>query len=382
MRYSQDLGPPREKIEELALEENVELPIKEAEDEHADESFEESILPGVSRTFALTIPQLPEDLRRVVRNYYLLCRIADTVEDEPSLSGTDKRRFHAELDAVLQDGISAEHFAGELYPLLSEETLPAERILIRETERVIRVHRSFSPEQRRAVADGLHVMNVGMNRFHCNRGVTGLSSLRELESYCYHVAGIVGEVLTELFCEHSAAIRERREELAELAVSFGQALQMTNILKDIWDDLAQGVCWLPRDLFAAHGIDLSELDRDASKPGFKRALGELIAVAHGHLRHALAYVQTIPKQEIGIRRFCFWAVGLAILTLRKIDRNRGFRSTAEAKIRRRTVRSMIAMTKLTRESRSCERWLFRLAGLGVPLADVAPSRASDLRIPE
>jgi farnesyl-diphosphate farnesyltransferase len=44
--------------------------------------LQDQLLPGVSRTFALTIPQLPDALRPVVTNAYLLCRTADTIEDE------------------------------------------------------------------------------------------------------------------------------------------------------------------------------------------------------------------------------------------------------------------------------------------------------------
>jgi len=56
----------------------------------ADEDYQNGILPHVSRTFALTIPQLPPALRTPVTNAYLLCRIADTIEDEiePSVAAT------------------------------------------------------------------------------------------------------------------------------------------------------------------------------------------------------------------------------------------------------------------------------------------------------
>ncbi|HTT38021.1 MAG TPA: squalene/phytoene synthase family protein, partial [Burkholderiales bacterium] len=43
-----------------------------------DDEFQARMLAGVSRTFALTIPQLPQELARVVTNAYLLCRIVDT----------------------------------------------------------------------------------------------------------------------------------------------------------------------------------------------------------------------------------------------------------------------------------------------------------------
>src|SRR5438552_2755950 len=76
----------------------------------------------------------------------------------------------------------------------------------------------------------------------------GLNDVDEMHEYCYFVAGVVGEMLTELFCAHSPKIDARRAELERLAVSFGQGLQMTNILKDIWDDLERGFCWLPKDV--------------------------------------------------------------------------------------------------------------------------------------
>ena len=55
----------------------------------SDEVYQDRILPYVSRTFALTIPQLPPALRTAVTNAYLLCRIADTIEDEPALSAAE-----------------------------------------------------------------------------------------------------------------------------------------------------------------------------------------------------------------------------------------------------------------------------------------------------
>src|ERR1700692_4577865 len=67
-----------------------------------DEAYQDHILPHVSRTFALTIPQLPAPLRTPVTNAYLLCRIADTIEDEPALSADETlvllRRFVAVLN--------------------------------------------------------------------------------------------------------------------------------------------------------------------------------------------------------------------------------------------------------------------------------------------
>ena len=58
-----------------------------------DLRYQDDILQGVSRTFALTIPQLPESLRQVVGNAYLLCRITDTIEDDSALTFTQTNVF-------------------------------------------------------------------------------------------------------------------------------------------------------------------------------------------------------------------------------------------------------------------------------------------------
>ena len=64
--------------------------------------FQEEILPYVSRTFALTIPRLPMPLRTAVTNAYLLCRIADTIEDEPALPAADTRVFLQRFTGVVR----------------------------------------------------------------------------------------------------------------------------------------------------------------------------------------------------------------------------------------------------------------------------------------
>ena len=79
-----------------------------------DLAYQEHILQGVSRTFALTIPQLPDPLREVVGNAYLLCRITDTIEDEPSLSAAEKQAFSARFVEVVAGRANAEPFSRDL----------------------------------------------------------------------------------------------------------------------------------------------------------------------------------------------------------------------------------------------------------------------------
>ena len=47
------------------------------------------------------------------------------------------------------------------------------------------------------------------------------------------------------------------------------------------------------------------------RPEFGEGLYRLIGISLAHLRNALSYTLLIPRQEIGIRKFCLWAIGLA-----------------------------------------------------------------------
>ena len=200
----------------------------------ADLAYQERMLQGVSRTFALTIPQLPEPLATAVGNAYLLCRIADVIEDEPVLSPGDKRFFSDLFASVLARKVPPGHFVARLHPRLSRQTSEEARELIEGTARVARVVHSFPPRRQRAVRRCVRIMSRGMTEFQEGRTLAGLTAMADLDRYCYHVAGVVGEMLTELFCDHVPELRERRGPLLKLAVSFGQGLQMTNILKDVW----------------------------------------------------------------------------------------------------------------------------------------------------
>jgi farnesyl-diphosphate farnesyltransferase len=331
-----------------------------------DEAYQKYILQGVSRTFALTIPQLPLPLAHVVSNAYLLCRIADTIEDEPTLEADKKRQFAQDFTRVVAAQAPASQFAAELHGRLSSSTLPAERDLVYNTARVIRITHRFNDTQRAALERCVRIMSAGMAEFQQNKTLAGLADLRQLDRYCYYVAGVVGEMLTELFCDYLEEMGEHRKQLHQLAVSFGQGLQMTNILKDIWEDWHRGACWLPRDIFQRAGFDLLDLSPNRYSEAFGIGLRELIGIARAHLLNALTYTLYFPRSEKGIRRFCLWAVGMAILTLRKISKHPDFTSGQQVKISRRAVKGTVLVTNLAVSNDFILRRIFELYTRGLP----------------
>lgn len=332
-----------------------------------DLEYQERLLPSVSRTFALTIPVLPERLAQVVANAYLVCRLADTIEDDVELDQGRKSEFHRRLVDIVRGKESAEVFTAELLPLLSSRTSADERELVAGTAAVIRIMAAFSAAERLALTRCVSAMCAGMPKFQRRKSLRGFKNLEEMDDYCYVVAGVVGEMLTELFCVHCSKLRPRRDEMMHLAVSFGQGLQMTNILKDIWDDREANTCWLPRSVFRGNDFDIERLDESHDSDSFRDGLQELIGIAHRHLRGALEYTSFIPPKESGMRKFCLRAIGLAILTLQKIHSHPGFTSSQRVKISRRSVRATILLTDLTLSSDRALRMLFSLAAKGLPL---------------
>jgi farnesyl-diphosphate farnesyltransferase len=191
-------------------------------------------------------------------------------------------------------------------------------------------------------------MSDGMSEFSNMDTSAGLPTLKDMDKYCYMVAGVVGEMLTDLFClQLPDELGPKREEMMKLAPSFGQALQMTNILKDVWVDKSRGACWLPRDVFASYGFDLAELENGQSPEEFQKGMLHLISIAYTHLTKAFEYTLMIPERESGMRKFCLWALLMSVLTIQKIRKNISDTESTNWKISRPSVKRVMVTTDLT-----------------------------------
>ncbi|MCC5809530.1 MAG: squalene/phytoene synthase family protein [Ectothiorhodospiraceae bacterium] len=330
----------------------------------AAEAEQNRILPGVSRTFALTIPQLPEQLRPAITNAYLWCRTADTVEDSTDLPPEAKRRHYQALLATLDGHVTPDTFARDL---LAETrlALSTERELVERTPEVLAVYLHLPPRQQASLRRCLGIMCEGMARFETLKRPDGLPDRSHFRDYCYVVAGVVGEMLTDLFCQADPAVERQREKLMPLALGFGQGLQMTNILKDVWEDRRRGVCWLPRDLLEEAGCRLDTADHWCDDPAFRQTLQTLVGVAFRHLMQARDYTLAIPVRHRGIRRFCGWAIGMALYTLRNIRSQPDFRTGRQVKISRQRLRAVIIGCNLAVGHNGLTRAVFSLAARGL-----------------
>jgi farnesyl-diphosphate farnesyltransferase len=226
----------------------------------------DDLLIKTSRTFALSIPMLPEPTRRHVGIAYLLFRVADTFEDAA-------RWPRAKRLAALDD-------LARLLTMPGDENLAATRWLadvpvshagylelLRETPAVMDAYWAV-PATARAVLrrDLLRTVSgmAGFVRRGDARGNLRLGSLRELRDYCYVVAGIVGEMLTELFLLDAEALAPFASRLRRRSRFFGEALQLVNILKDANSDATEGRVYLPDGVDRARVFLLARRDLDVA----------------------------------------------------------------------------------------------------------------------
>lgn len=309
------------------------------ENPHADLAYQKTILGSVSRTFALTIPLLPPAIEKVVGNTYLLCRIVDTIEDAADLSPSTKQTLSKLfLDAVLEKA-PVDSFVIPCLEALKNYSNQDELDLIIHTPTVLRILHTCSVNDQAAVSRCVSIMSNGMSHFHGKQNELGLKDLQEFEEYCYVVAGVVGELLTTIFSNHSPEFAKHIRNHEGLSIAFGQALQMTNILKDSPEDRARGVSWKPANI----------------------SQNELLCIAYQKLEDSLRYIQLIPKQDIGMRQFCFLAFGLAAMTLSKIANRKQFAHKDEVKLSRSTVMSFYSFTKFAAASDALMKAFFHLS---------------------
>lgn len=307
----------------------------------ADLAYQKAILGSVSRTFALTIPLLPPAIEKVIGNTYLLCRIVDTIEDASDLKPDVKQQLsRLFLDTILERS-DVQSFVEPCLTALNAYSNQDELDLIANTPTVLRILHTCSNQDRAAVAHCVSIMSEGMSRFHGKQNKAGLRDLAEFEEYCYVVAGVVGEFLTTIFSNHSTAFSKNIQGHETLALAFGQALQMTNILKDSPEDKARGVSWKPA------GIDQTAL----------------LQIAYQKLQESMQYILLIPKRDAEIRRFCFLAFGLAVMTLSKIANRKDFNHQDEVKLSRKTVMAFYAFTKMAVKSNALMKLFFYITSI-------------------
>ena len=110
---------------------------------------------------------------------------------------------------------------------------------------------------------------------------------------------------------------------ANPANDFALALQKANDLKDLFDDFSNGIRRWPSAVIEAHKLTyetlVNSIDEEERKKAY-RVLNYLVSDTIPVFDQALKFVELIPQQSVGLRRFCGTSLLTAAATIRSIDR--------------------------------------------------------------
>lgn len=188
------------------------------------------MLKQTSRTFYIPISRLKSGLKDAVASAYLCMRAIDEIEDHETLADEVK----AELLLGIHDAFSSDDVINESLKLLSPyaETLPEVTMRIHEwallcPPTVTNVVYNHTATMAKQMADWVH---EGWD----------IRTEEDLDNYTYSVAGMVGEMLSDIWFWHDGTKSDRIK-----AVAFGRGLQAVNILRNRTEDLERGVDFFP-----------------------------------------------------------------------------------------------------------------------------------------
>jgi phytoene synthase len=212
---------------DLALEGAPERPQEIKPLAEADSTLEnayracEVITAQHSRSFFFASRFLPDEKRRAIRALYAFCRVTDDVVDEP------KQDAAASLDAWRSKALGPEDQSSDLVSIAWRDTRDRFGIPDVYAEQLIEgVARDLTP--------------------------TRYQNFDALTRYCYGVASTVGLMSMHI-------IGFSNPEAVRYAVKMGVALQLTNILRDVGEDLELGRIYLPTDELAFFDITDEDL---------------------------------------------------------------------------------------------------------------------------
>jgi phytoene/squalene synthetase len=259
-------------------------------------AFYQGHLDRVSRSFAVCIRELHAPLREWTSLAYLLCRVLDTVEDsqwpEPTLQAEQYTTFEGFIREP-PHGAAVSAWA-QRFPAT---VAPGEYALLQDSEHLFAALHALPEAVQRAMQRTVLCMSAGMQHYTAQaqaaNGVLRLQDLREVNRYCYFVAGLVGHLLTQLFAI-AADLPALPQKLLRDALHFGLFLQKVNLMKDQRGDEAEGRFLVPDRLAVAASLQ-------------------------AHARGALAYVQALPQKAISYRIFCGWSLFLGAASLPAIE---------------------------------------------------------------
>jgi farnesyl-diphosphate farnesyltransferase len=299
----------------------------------------------VSRTFALTIEALEEPMASRICVGYLLCRVADTIEDSTAIAPARQAALLRTYDRVLdtEDGTTAETFRRDVDDVIPDER-DADWTLVAESPRVLRAFERLEPDAQDAIRPTVREMATGMAAFverYADEGGLRIQTLSELEEYCWYVAGTVGELVTELLADD--ATPDDAETMREHARSFALLLQLVNVAKDVRPDFhEENNVYLPAEWLKEEGLTPDEVAEPSNAGRVGAVVERVTERARGYADGAHRWLEAMPTTHGNT--LAAWSVPflLAVGTMRELsERPADVVADGDVKVAREEVHAVL-----------------------------------------
>ncbi len=285
------------------------------------------ILPRVSRSFYLSLRVLPQSVRQPIGLAYLFCRAADTIADTALLPRDRRLSYLDQYRAAFSEAGPAAVATLRQY-LTDQQQNPAERELLARLADCFALLANMEQRDQGYIRELVLTLTQGMQMDlavfpgESEGRVGALESRADLDRYTYFVAGCVGEFWTRITTAHIPSLRHWEvATMATRGVRFGKGLQLTNILRDIAQDLRIGRCYLPRVELTTLGVRPEELLDPQTLGRVRPLLHDLLDLTLTHYREGWAYTLAIPRREWRLRLACAWPLLIGLSTLALVGRS-------------------------------------------------------------
>jgi farnesyl-diphosphate farnesyltransferase len=313
------------------------------------------MLRKVSRTFALSIEQLPSPVCDIITIAYLMFRVADCIEDHAGMPPSRKAHLLRLWAGVLQGAEPVQQFTGSIDDLDADGDPEVE--VARNADLVVDALSALEQQPRDILIRHVCDTSVGMARWQEHGPF--VEDEAAMDDYMHEVAGRVGYLLTEVFAWYDPGIAANTETLMKLGREFGLALQTVNIIRGMRKDYERGWVFVPQCMYEAEGLTRDSMFLPENLERAMRVVARLADKAERHLANGLDYIMLLPSAGRRIRLFCIWPLLFAVKTL-ALSRSNPAVIRSEAKITRPQVKRIVAISSLIWWSDVLLGWYYRM----------------------
>jgi farnesyl-diphosphate farnesyltransferase len=286
---------------------------------------------------------------------YLLARTADSVSDGEWLPLSERAAALRELVASLTESTALERWKSRVAPVHAADS--AEAALLHHLPTALQELRALPEDDQRSVREIVRTLSEGM-LVDLERFPGAVQDAAELRRHLWAAAGCVGAFWTEILRHHEPAVRRRGAVLDEVGTRLGNALQITNVLRDIPGDLREGRCYLPVSELAEVGLAPEELRDSANESRVAPVFYRWMRAGLDDFEASMQYVLEMPAWSPRLRLAALWpwAMGLKTLQLLTVP---GWLAGPKRKVPRSSVYRMICLTTAIAPWTPLLRWYMR-----------------------